>query len=161
MKCMMWTAILIVLGATLVGGAVTRNGDTAIDLSAFHAAKKPTVVVHAISVQRMMRVKLTKERFDPYVATNDADYVLTIQDPHRSRKIAQLIDQLELEVVPDDAPGVGVRYRVRFLDDHTLLRTLYVSPCGAIVDDTRVLRPAGNSAWIRELWEELQRDLVK
>lgn len=160
MRRFLWIAIPTLLGANLAANVMGGSPQQAIDLTCFHSAASPRVVVHAISVQRMMRVQLTKERFDPYVDTNGADYVLTILDPGRSRRIAQLLEQLELKVVPEDGPTAGVRYRLRFLDGDTILQTLYISPFGEVVDDKRVLRPVGKSTWIREFWEELQRDLV-
>lgn len=166
MKCAMRLLLAVIAIPTIMGvgpiaDAVDGNLQPVIDFSAFHAASKPNVVVHAISVQRMMRVKLTKERFDPYVDTNGADYVLTILNPERAKRAAQLMERLELERCPHEAPSVGVRYRIRFLDGETILRTLYVSPFGEIVDDEQVLRPTKEGAWIRELWGQLERDLVK
>ncbi len=152
---------LIALVSTALAGTAEHAKDDAmrIDLSGMLDADTCAVTIYVVSVRKLFRTNLNRERFESYLATNGPDYVIRVGDTSRAKKLARVITSLEFEGY-GEAEGIDLRYKLDFEVDSRLVESLYVTPFGEVLYQGKRLRALGNRRWIDQLWSIVTKDFA-
>lgn len=148
-------------GWLVAASAAAESGKESLrsTLSRLSSSEKPSIVVHAVSLQRHFPSVLDKEHFEKLVDRKQDDVVVRIGERGLVRKLIRLLSDLEL----GDAPGqdlLDVRYRFDFFIGDQLLVQVYASEFGYILYQGEILKAASGRKWLRQAWDLIGEDVL-
>lgn len=131
-----------------------------LDLGPFLEQEEVSLRIDAISVHKLFRTSLNRERFEDYLTTVGPDYSLTIRERGTVGEIVGILRSLDLRK-PDPHAVFDLRYKLTFFANKEPVSTVYVGGFGEVLlpPDFELVEPKRRS-WLRDTWNALEADVL-